>query len=236
MIHFGWQKRMLCQVIGSSNCLPSRERKIPKILGKRGNIILKYVHIHNRLLSAQFYLSFPLSFNIQVMSVSKLSLICFLCPSFYLCLTPLFLLQCVIGIQYNSSGSTALTFTLMIHEAHTLKNPCDHCSPAMWSHIFVFHSSKSFSHTHVCRHTHASHFSLWLIVSLRHTNIYSICTTSSSCCWVNLKSEASTGLLMGSDVSFDWSPYSHRTFLLFVQLALKVSCIQQQLLQLQLNK
>lgn len=165
---------MLLQVVGWSNCLPSGERKIPKILGKRGKIILKSVHTHtnNQLLSAQFCLGF----------LFLLTSRWFLPLSIFLCLTPLFLLQHVIGTQYNC-GPTALTFTLMIHKAHTHShNPYDHSGPAMWLHIFVFHSSKSFSHTHVCGHTHASHFPFWLIFFLMHTNIYSTCTTSSSCC------------------------------------------------------
>ncbi len=39
----------------------------------------------------------------------------------------------------------------------------------------------------------------------------------------NLQSAASAGPLLGSNVSFDWALYSHRTFLLGVQSALEVN-------------
>lgn len=57
-----------------------------------------------------------------------------------------------------------------------------------------------------------------------HTQTYSACTTSPSCCQVDLQSEASTGLQLGSNVSFDWALYLHRTFLLRLQLAFKIDC------------
>lgn len=39
-------------------------------------------------------------------------------------------------------------------------------------------------------------------------------TTDRSCCYVNLDARASTGLMLGSNVFFDWALYLHRTFLL----------------------
>lgn len=168
---------MLRQVIGSSNCLPSGESKKPKILGVRGNINLKYLHIHTiwKLLSAQFYLSF-LSlltyrwrwFPNDHKSFPSVQLSIYASPS-------IFLLYCMIhSIQYNTSGPTALTFTLTIHEAHRLKNPHDHC----WSHILYSIHPKTFSHTPVCRHTHAPHFTLWLTasLSLSDTQTYTVHT------------------------------------------------------------